>query len=119
MLFTLYGIPTCGTVRKARSFLQNAGVSHDFVDFRQTPPSRAQVESWVAAFGARALRNTSGGSYRALGTEKDSWSEEEWTVAYTRDPMLLKRPVVERDGSPLTVGFDAGTWTVLLGNPKG
>ncbi|MCA9488513.1 MAG: arsenate reductase family protein [Myxococcales bacterium] len=104
-MVTVYGIPSCGTVKKARAHLDANGVEHGFVDFRATPPSREQVDRWVAAFGAKALRNTSGGSFRALGAEKDSWSDERWAEAFTADPMLVRRPVIERDGTPVVVGY--------------
>lgn len=106
-MLTVYGIPTCGTVKKARAWLDAAGAAYTFVDLRATPPGADAVASWVAAFGTRALRNTSGGSYRALGAEKNSWDDAAWTAAFAADPMLIKRPVVERDGAPALVGFAA------------
>jgi len=102
----VYGIPSCGTVKKARAWLDAAHVPHTFVDLRATPPDRARVDAWIAAFGTKALRNTSGGSYRALGPEKDGWSDARWADAFTADPMLVKRPVVERDGRPVLVGWN-------------
>lgn len=117
-MLTVYGIPSCGTVKKARAWLDARGAAHAFVDFRQTPPTAGQVRSWVDAFGARAMRNTSGGAYRALGPEKDAWDDEAWTRAFTDDPMLIKRPVIERDGLPVRVGFrgdDGALAAELLG----
>lgn len=105
MTLRVYGIPSCGTVKKALTWLQQRGVAVEFVDFRATPPSAAQVSRWVDAFGERALRNTSGGSYRALPEDKDSWDTARWAAAFTADPMLIKRPVIERDGRPVWVGF--------------
>lgn len=102
----VYGIPTCGTVKKARKWLDDRGIAHTFVDLRATPPNASQVRAWVATFGARAMRNTSGGAYRALGPEKDTWDDEAWIRAFVADPMLIKRPVIERDG-PVLVGFAA------------
>jgi len=104
MELVVYGIPTCGTVKAARAFLDGERVAHRFVDMRAHPPSKAQIERWVKAFGARALRNTSGGAYRALPDEKSAWSDAEWTARFAADPMLIKRPVVEKDGAPLSVG---------------
>lgn len=105
MSLTVYGIPTCGTVKKARAWLTDNGVDHTFVDFRKTPPSPEQIATWVQAFGSKAMRNTSGGAYRALGDEKKSWSDERWARAFADDPMLIKRPIIERQGEPLKVGF--------------
>lgn len=105
MAIVVYGIPSCDTVRKARKWLDGHGMAHTFVDFRETPPAKAQVEGWVAAFGATAMRNTSGGSFRALPPEKEGWSEARWAEAFASDPMLVRRPVVERDGKPVVVGW--------------
>jgi arsenate reductase len=116
MALTIYGIPSCGTVKKARAWLDKKGVAHAFVDFRATPPSPTQVRAWVTAFGAKAMRNTSGGSYRALPDEKSTWSDAEWTKQFIEDPMLIKRPIVEKDGTPVAVGFkDESTIVAALG----
>ena len=105
MTITVWGIPSCGTVKKAQGALQREGIAFVSRDLRQAPPSRADVERFVAAVGAKALRNTSGGAYRALGPEKDSFTDQQWVDAYVADPMLIKRPVIERDGAPVQVGF--------------
>lgn len=107
MPLTVYGIPTCGTVRKARAWLDARGVPHGYVDLRESPPSAERIAGWAAAFGVKALRNTSGGSYRALGPEKDGWTDARWIQAFAADPMLIKRPVIERDGQPALVGWNA------------
>ncbi len=107
MAITIYGIPSCGTVKKARQWLDQRGIAHDWVDFREAPPSAAKVNAWVAAFGAKAMRNTSGGAYRALPAEKDGWDDATWAGRFADDPMLIKRPVVERDGKPVRVGWRA------------
>jgi arsenate reductase len=107
MSYTVYGIVTCGTVRKARVWLDARGVAYRFVDLREEPPTRARVEAWVRALGVAALKNTSGGSYRALGADKDGWSDARWVDAFVADPMLIRRPVIERDGAPVQVGWRA------------
>ncbi len=113
MPLTVYGIPTCTSVRKARAWLDANGHAHDFVDFRATPPSEARVSQWIARLGSRPLRNSSGSAYRALGPERDAWTDSEWTSAFAANPMLIKRPVVERDGIALQVGFDEKVGMVL------
>lgn len=101
----VWGIPSCTTVKKARNALEKSGIAHTFRDLRGEPPTAADVARFVEALSAKALRNTSGGAYRALPAEKDAWSDAQWTAAYVDDPMLIKRPVIERDGAPVAVGF--------------
>ncbi len=115
MTLTVYGIPTCGTVKKVRAWLEAHGLNHGWVDLRAAPPTMERVSAWVSAFGVQAMKNTSGGSYRALGAEKDAWSDAEWTVAFQRDPMLIKRPVLEREGAPWSVGQKLDRLEALLG----
>lgn len=105
MSITVYGIPNCGTVKKARAWLDEQGLPHRFRDFRADPVSAEQIAGWVATLGSKALRNTSGGSYRALPDDKQGWSEVRWAEAFAADPMLIKRPVIERDGEAVAAGF--------------
>ena len=51
------------------------------------------------------MRNTSGGAYRALGDDKKTWTDAQWITAFTKDPMLLKRPLIEQNGVALSTGF--------------
>ncbi len=115
MSVTVYGIPTCGTVKKARKWLDDHGVAHTWVDFRSTPPEPARVARWVSTFGAPPMRNTSGGAYRALGDEKAGWDDARWTTAFQGDAMLVKRPVVEVDGVPVLVGFREDDYAARFG----
>ena len=107
MALTLYGIPTCGTVKKALSYLTGHNHPHTFIDYRQSPPSREQLTTWVGTLGNKALRNTSGGSYRALGAEKESWGDDRWIDAFVADPMLIKRPVVLLGDTVIQVGWSS------------
>jgi arsenate reductase len=107
MKLVVHGIPTCGTVKKARAWLDERGLPYAFVDLRAQPPTATQIAAWVRAFGVAALKNTSGGSYRALPADKDGWDDARWVAAFAADPMLIRRPVVERDGAPLQVGWRA------------
>ena len=105
MTYRVYGISSCDTVRKACKWLAEKGFEVERVDFRKTPPSPERVAQWVEQFGSKALRNTSGGAYRALSADKTQWSEQGWIEAFSSNPMLIKRPVIERDGQAVQVGF--------------
>jgi len=104
-MLTLYGIPNCGTVKKAKKWLDDRDVPYEWVDFRKQPVSSERVAAWVDSLGSRPLRNTSGGSYRALPDDRTSWDDDTWASKFAADPMLLKRPVIERDGVAIQAGF--------------
>lgn len=113
MTISLYGIPTCDTCRKARAWLTERGLAYRWVDLRDSPPAPERIRAWVAALTAKALRNTSGASFRALGPEKDGWDDSRWAEELARDPMLVKRPVLEIDGEARAVGFKPEAWARL------
>lgn len=115
---TLYGIPTCGTVRKARRWLDSAGMAHDWVDIRENPPGLERIQAWIRVLGCRPLRNTSGRAYRALPAARNQWSDKEWARAFAMNPMLLRRPVVEAGGVPVLVGFRPELWERRLSGPQ-
>ena len=107
MSLEVYGIPTCGTCKKAMQWLQANRVDYTFINTKEHPPTREMVAQWVDAFGAKPMRNTSGQSYRALGDEKRSWTDEQWIDAFSADAMLLKRPFFVKDAMAVLVGFSA------------
>lgn len=107
MALKVYGIPNCGTCKKAIAWLQDNDIDYDFVDTKEQPPSKKMISAWVDELTARPMRNTSGLSYRALGEQKKAWSDAQWTDAFAEDAMLLKRPLFEKDGKAVMVGFRA------------
>lgn len=107
MSLKVYGIPNCGTCKKALTWLQEQDISYEFIDTKEHPPTGKQITSWVGELTARPMRNTSGLSYRALGEEKKEWSDEQWIEAFSQDAMLLKRPLFEKNDKAVMVGFRA------------
>ena len=107
MALQVYGIPNCGTCKKALKWLDDNGIEYEFINTKEQPPSRKQITDWVNTLTARPMRNTSGMSYRALGEEKKTWSDDQWIDAFTEDAMLLKRPLFVKNDQAVLVGFRA------------
>jgi arsenate reductase len=107
MPIQIYGIPNCGTCQKALKWLDANGVVYEFINLKEHPPGREMIQGWVKSLTAKAMRNTSGRSYRELGEEKKDPTDEQWVDAFTQDAMLLKRPLLLKDGTAVLVGFRA------------
>lgn len=105
MTLEIYGIPNCGTCKKALAWLDKEGIAYEFINTKEHPPSHGQIQAWVETLGSKPMRNTSGQSYRALGAEKQTWDDDQWVEAFARDAMLLKRPLFVRDGQAILAGF--------------
>jgi arsenate reductase len=105
MSLQVYGIPNCGTCKKAFKWLDDHAIAYEFINTKEHPPARDQIAAWVNTLGAKPMRNISGQSYRAIGEEKQTWTEERWIDAFAKDAMLLKRPLFVKDGTAVGVGF--------------
>lgn len=112
---TLYGIPNCDTVKKARTWLTAQGHDFRFHDFRKDGLDAAPVARWHAAVGDKLI-NRKGTTWRGLDAAAqlsagDAAGAQALAVAY---PALIKRPVVEWPDGSVTVGFDATDWAARV-----
>ena len=114
-VITLYGIPNCDTVKKARAWLSARGVEVRFHDLRRDGVTPEVLVRWASEVGWEALLNRKGTTWRGLpATERESVSDVTSACALmARLPSLVKRPVVLWPQG-LTVGFDPEDWTRRL-----
>jgi arsenate reductase len=105
MSIQVYGIPNCGTCKKAFKWLEDKSVEYEFINTKEIPPTREIIQTWVDTLGSKPMRNTSGQSYRALDDQKQTWTDEQWVEAFAKDAMLLKRPLFVKEGTAVLVGF--------------
>ena len=112
MTITLYGIPHCDTVRKARAWLLEQARDAQFHDFRKSGVPADRLDVWVEALGWERLLNRNGSTWRKLdGAVRagvvDAGSAKRLMLA---QPSVIKRPVVEWDDASIGVGFDGTVW---------
>ena len=110
MALTLYGIPNCDTVKKARTWLDAAGIAYSFHDFRKDGLDPAKLQDWIDAIGWEKLLNKAGTTFRKLPDADKAGIDADKAKALMLDqPAMIKRPVAEGpDG--VSVGFSAAEW---------
>lgn len=115
---TLYGIPNCDTVKKARRWLDDHGIAYTFTDLRETPVGKTRLKQWLAAVGSDTLMNRRSTTWKQLAEHEQPDADNNAAVIATLDahPTLVKRPVLEH-GKTIHVGFKADDYTRLF-NPK-
>ncbi len=102
---TLYGIPNCDTVKKARVWLAEHGVAHEFHDYKKAGIDRARVEGWVAEHGWETVLNRAGTTFRALpDADKADLNAATAVDLMLAQPSMIKRPVLDL-GRRTLVGF--------------
>lgn len=102
---TMYGIPNCDTVKKARVWLDQHGVAYAFHDYKKAGIDRQRLESWVAAHGWETVLNRAGTTFRALPDgDKASLNASKAIDLMLAQPSMIKRPVLDL-GTRTLVGF--------------
>ena len=103
----LYGIPNCDTVKKARRFLDAHGVAYDFHDFKKNGVSAAMLENWLQQVGWQKLLKKTGPTWGKLpDAAKAAVQDNASALALMlAQPNIIKRPVLEKNGTVLALGF--------------
>lgn len=114
MAITLYGIPNCDTVKKARAWLAGQDVAYDFHDFKKQGVPEDRLDGWLRAAGWEKLLNRQGTTWRKLepAQQLQAGNEAGARALMLSQPSIIKRPVVEWTDGQVTVGFDAAAWAV-------
>lgn len=102
---TIYAIPNCDTVKKARTWLSLNGVNYDFHDYKKAGVDRATLEQWVGEHGWEVLLNRAGTTFKKLSdAAKTDLNAEKAISLMLEQPSMIKRPVLDL-GDRRIVGF--------------
>lgn len=114
---TLYGIPNCDTVKKARAWLAEHGASAVFHDFKKQGVPPAPLARWIAAAGWERLLNRQGTTWRKLDAATQAAITDAMSAAalLQAQPSAIRRPVIEWGGGAITVGFAPDDWSARIG----
>ena len=111
----VFGIPNCDTVKKARAWLIEQGVNHEFHDFKKFGVPQPALDRWIDALGCKNLINRKGTTWRAsdAATQAAVVDAASAVAVMKANSSVIKRPVVQWPSGQVTVGFDATAWDDL------
>ena len=112
---TVYGIPNCDSVKKARVWLSDHGVDYVFHDFKKQGVPTEAVELWLKQVGWEVLVNRKGTTWRKLdaalqASVVDNASARTLMLAHAS---VIKRPVVVH-GQTVIVGVNPEAWARVV-----
>jgi arsenate reductase len=114
MTLTLFGIPNCDTVKKARTYLDGRGLDYQFHDYKKAGVTQEQLERWASQVGWEKLLNKAGTTFKKLpDVDKADIDEGKAITLMLANPSMIKRPVVE-GGKTLLVGFNPALYDAEL-----
>ena len=110
----LFGIPNCDAVRKTRKWLDDQGLTHEFIDLRADTPSVKKITEWLSAVGSERLINRRSTTFRQLSQDDKAALEDDGAVSVLQaQPTLIKRPVLEWNNT-VSVGFKAEDYAQIF-----
>lgn len=112
-MILMYGITNCDTVKKARSFLATHAIDYEFIDFKKTAPTSAQITAWAGFFGELPV-NKKGTTYRKHKEHFEALDRLAQIDFIILNPSLIKRPVLVKDGDTQALGFDEARYSELF-----
>lgn len=117
-MVNFYWYPKCSTCKKAKIWLDENNVTYNTIDMIEVPPTKEQLAAWMAEsdLPIRRFFNTSGIRYREqeLKNVVNEFSIEEAAGRLCLDGMLIKRPIMEKNGQPVLLGFKESQYEELL-----
>ncbi|HSI10497.1 MAG TPA: ArsC family reductase [Chthoniobacter sp.] len=119
MTITIYGIPNCDTMKKARTWLSDHGVDYAFHDYKTTGIDRGRLDKWSKKVGWETLLNRAGTTFRKLSdADKHGLDEKKAITLMLAQPSLIKRPVLDLGGGKLLVGFKPENYAEAVSAPR-
>jgi arsenate reductase (glutaredoxin) len=118
MSITIFGIKNCDTMKKARTWLDNAGIVHVFHDYKASAIDEKSLRRFCATLSWEKVLNRSGTTFRKLpDADKADLDEAKAIALMLAQPSLIKRPILEgkvAERAVLLVGFDPTKWNEAL-----
>ncbi len=111
---TLYGIPNCDSIKKARKWLEDNCIGYEFHDYKKAGIDKATLENWCKEFGYESLVNKRGTTWRKLDDKlKDNINEAKAIKIMQENTSVIKRPVLISEKTRI-VGFSEADYKTLL-----
>ena len=105
--------PSCTTCRKAKALLLELGAEIESRDLDKEPLSVSELESLIGERDYKTFLSTRNELYRERKMGENPPSRKEAIALMSKNPNLIKRPVLLRGGQ-LRLGFDEDAYRRLL-----
>lgn len=113
-IIRLYGIKACDTMKKARTWLDEHAVSHEFHDYKTQGIDREHLTQWCDEHGWQVVLNRAGTTFRKLDeAQKADLDQARAVELMLAQPSMIKRPVLDL-GNRTLIGFKPELYAAAL-----
>lgn len=111
----VYGIKNCNTVKSALDWLKKHHVEFEFHDYKSKGITEAKLKEWSRQVGWESMVNKRGTTWRQLdeATQASVKNEKSAIALMKEKTSVIRRPIIERDGKVVALGFDENEYRKL------
>jgi len=104
----VYGIKNCNTVKSAVEWLTKNKIEFEFHDYKKSGITASKLSDWSRQVGWESLVNKRGTTWRQLdeASQKKVTNEKSAIALMLEKTSLIKRPLIEKNGKVVLLGFD-------------
>lgn len=106
-MYTLYAIPNCDTVKKARTWLAERGVAYQFHDYKKQGIDRPTLDRWLTQKSWEELVNQAGTTWKKVPDADKPTDTDSAIALMLAKPSVIRRPLIESDRQIVALGFKA------------
>ena len=117
-MIKVYGIKSCDTCKRARTYLIEHEIDHEFHDVREDGLDIQMLERWSDRIGWEKLLNKRSLTWRKIPeVDREDLNRDKALALMIERPTLVKRPVLESDEF-LAVGLSEKRFGDFLGRDR-
>ena len=105
----IFGIQKNQDTRKALRFFSERRIKVHFVDFRDRPASKGELQRFAQKFGVSALIDKDSNRYAELGLGAVRYDDARWIEKLAEEPLVLVMPLA-RWQQKVTIGLAEDEW---------
>lgn len=115
-MITMYGIPNCDTIKKAKKWLTDNSIEFEFHDYKKKSITKSKLKDWCKQSDWELLLNRRGTTWRKLDdATKESINKTSAIEIMAENTSIIKRPVIET-GDDILVGFSVESYEAAFKN---
>lgn len=115
-MIKMYGIASCGSVKKAVQYFKEKAIAFEFIDFKKEPISAQLLEEWLKQKPLEELVNKKGTTFRTLNPDEKAAMQDlqKAKKLILQKNNLIKRPVLMKNKKIAFIGFDIETYSSIF-----
>jgi len=104
----VYGIKNCNTVKSAVEWLTKNKIEFEFHDYKKSGITASKLSDWSRQVEWESLVNKRGTTWRQLdeASQKKVTNEKSAIALMLEKTSVIKRPLIEKNGKVVLLGFD-------------